>query len=228
MDLTINEVAELLNVKVTTLSRWIQDGNIPSYQIGGETRFNRREIEDWFIERHRAEGLPYPEESSKGTLHFSLFRAIHKGGVLGPVAGTSKEEVIRSSVNKIAQDLGLDADVLTELLLDRESLQPTALGHGIALPHTRDFLLNSHHDAVTVVYPEEPLEYGALDGEPVHTLFFLFACDDKRHLNLLSKIALFSSDVGRRCFLQSKPSRNDLLEQVKAWEGQMQSVQTLV
>lgn len=222
MDLTLNEVAELLNVKLTTLNRWIDEGNIPSYQFGGETRFNRREIENWLMQRHSDVEMELPEEGAKGTFHFSLFRAIHKGGVLTNVPGTTKEEVIRSSVKTIAKELDLDADVLTELLLDRESLQSTGLGHGIGIPHTRDFLLSTHFDAVTVVFPEKPLEYGSLDGVPVHALFFLFACDDKRHLNLLSKIALFCNDPAMRDFLKTKPSRNQLLEKLRSWEGKMQ------
>lgn len=222
MDLTLGEVAELLNVKIATMDRWLLDGNIPSYQIGGETRFNRREIEDWIIQHHADDGMPFPEGTPRGTLQFSLFRAIHKGGVLSSVPGLTKEEVIRNSVDTIASHLDLDADVLAEMLLDRERLQSTALGEGIALPHTRDFLLDSHFDAVTVVFPEKELEYGALDGEPVHTLFFLFACDDKRHLNLLSKIALFCNDKERREWLKARPSRHEFLDRIKAWEAQIQ------
>jgi len=43
---------------------------------------------------------------------------------------------------------------------------------------------------IFVVFPKDPIEYGALDGQAVHTLFFLFACSDKAHLHLLSKILI--------------------------------------
>jgi nitrogen PTS system EIIA component len=108
---------------------------------------------------------------------------------------------------------------LTDLLLDREALQPTALNNGIAIPHTRDFLLNVHHDMVPVVFPEKSISYGALDGKPVHTLFFLFASDDKKHLHLLAKIAHLSSQPTALALLQSQPSKETLLEYVKNWEG---------
>lgn len=226
MDLNLEDVAELLNISETTLERWIKEGNIPCYQIGGEAKFNRREIEDWVMNRQGLEGASFPdgtEGTLRGTLHFSLYRAIHKGGVLRNIEGPGKEAVIRTSMRTIAKDLDLDAEVLTELLLDREALQPTALNHGIGIPHTRDFLLHSHYDVVTVVFPDEPLEYGALDGEPVHTLFFLFACDDKRHLNLLAKIAHFNSDPAIREFLKERPSQHELLEKIKVWESALKS-----
>src|SRR5207244_3368095 len=103
--------------------------------------------------------------------------------------GKTKEDVIRHATKAIADKMALDAEVLTDLLLDRERHQPTSLGHGIGIPHTRDFLLNNSQDVVSVVFPEHPLDYGAPDGQPVHTLFFLFASDDKKHLHLLAKIA---------------------------------------
>ena len=128
-----------------------------------------------------------------GSKQFSLFRALHKGDVSTSLKGNSKEEIIRNTMKKVAKTLNVDAEVMTDLLLDRENLMPTALNNGIGVPHTSDSLLNAHHDVVFVVCLDEPLEYGAFDGKPVHTLFFLFACEDKRHLHLLAKIAHLSS-----------------------------------
>ena len=121
-------------------------------------------------------------------------------------------------MENIARDLNLDAEVITELLLDRERLMPTALSHGIAVPHTRDSLLQESFDVVAIVFPKNPIEYGALDGKPVHTMFFLFACDDKRHLHLLAKIAHFSSKPENVAFLRRHPTKAELLEKIKQWE----------
>lgn len=232
MDLKIKDVAELLSVSETTIRRWISDGKIPTYRINQQYRFNRTEIEDWVI--HNKQGkASTPNNSSNqseddesdhstwlgGSKQFSLYRAIHKGNVLTHVPGNTKEEVIRTTMRFMANDMNLDADVVTELLLDRENLQPTALNNGIGIPHTRDFLLSSPHDIVAVIYPEKPIAYGALDGKPVHTLFFLFACDDKKHLHLLAKIAHLSSQPETMAFLQSRPNKDQLLEYIKNWES---------
>lgn len=229
MDLRIKDVAELLNVSETTVRRWLIDGKIPAYRINQQYRFNRTEIEDWVIHfKEKSQGdSPFVEASvslegslpGTGNKQFSLYRAIHKGGVLAGISGDTKEEVIRTTVKTIASDLNLDIEVLSELLLDRENLQPTALNNGIGIPHARDFLLSSHHDVVNVVFPAKPLPYGAMDGKPVHTLFFLFACNDKRHLHLLAKIAHFTSQPDTLKFLQSQPSKDHLLEYVKSWES---------
>ena len=239
MDLKIKDVADLLNVSESTIRRWISEGKIPTYRINQHYYFSRTEIENWvishkldkstdgispFTRRKEAESLSVPTRrtpSTGGSKQFGLFRAIHKGEVLHHLKGKTKEEIIRATMRKVAKLLHVDADVMTDLLLDRENLMPTALNNGIAVPHTRDSLLPGHHDVVIVVFLDEPLEYGALDGQPVHTLFFLFACEDKRHLHLLAKIAHLSNQTHVREFFQTQPSKEQLLTYVKEWESQV-------
>ncbi|MGA8163742.1 MAG: PTS sugar transporter subunit IIA [Waddliaceae bacterium] len=238
MDLKIKDVVELLNVSETTIRRWLAEGKIPAYRLNHQYRFSRFEIEDWVMsQKLKHTAAPFSEEKKNrmnerkgrkvrgGNQQYSLYRAIHKGGVLQDIPGKTKEEVIRATMQLIANKLKLDVDVITELLLDRESLQSTALNNGLGLPHTRDCLLTAGQDVVTVVFPETPIPYEALDGEPVHTLFFLFACDDKRHLHLLAKIAHLSQLPETLTLLRSKPSKQKLLEYIKEWEGRIQKVQ---
>lgn len=237
MDLKIKDVADLLNVSETTIRRWLSDGKIPAYKINHQYRFSRFEIEDWVMSQKlgtQSGTVPYnghlPEVDMKGNggeektpfagrKQFSLYRAIHKGGVLHDIPGKSKEEIIRNTMKRIAQDLNLDSEIITELLLDRENLQPTALSHGIGIPHTRECILKAGQDVVTVVFPNQPIPYGALDEEPVHTMFFLFAGEDKRHLHLLAKIAHLSSKPQTLEVLRKHPSKNELLEYIREWES---------
>lgn len=238
MDLKIKDVAELLNVSATTIRRWLAEGKIPAYRLHHQYRFNRAEIENWVLSHklgsqgqhasgeieRTAPDEPKAPTTRGGIKQFSLYRAIHKGGVFHRVPGTTKEEIIATTTKMMAKELHLDAEVLTELLLDRENMQPTALNNGIGIPHTRDFLLNAHQDVVAVAFPEKPIPYGALDGKPVHTLFFLFASDDRKHLHLLAKIAHFSNNPATADFLQTAPSSEALLEYVKNWESSIQHI----
>lgn len=227
MDLKVEDVANLLNVPEATVMKWLDEGVIPSYSINQSIRFSRVEIENWMLNRKfnsseaglSLENSSEPEFSKKGWQQFCLFRAIHKGHVLSISASDSKEAIIKEVMEKSASYLNLDAEVLTELLLDREKMMPTAINCGIAVPHTRDFLLKSHHDVLVVAYLDNPIDWGAMDQKPVHTLFFLFACDDKHHLNLLAKLAHLSSDSQALSKLLEKPEKTDLLQYVKDWES---------
>ena len=223
MDLKIKDVAELLSVSDTTVRRWLAEGKIPAYRLNRQYRFSRAEIEDWLLKQRMSE---QPSEnntsvSKAGNLQFSLYRAIYRGEVYSDGEATTKESVIAEAMEKISTPFELDPLVLTELFLDREKMMATGLGHGIAVPHTRDFLLPTHYDVISIVYPKQPIEYGALDGQPVDTLFFLFACEDKRHLHLLSKIAHLCANEKTRAFFRTKPSKERVLEFVKHWESSL-------
>jgi nitrogen PTS system EIIA component len=218
MDLDLPEVAQLLNVSPTTVRRWLAQQLIPAYKINEQYRFNRTEIENWVLSRRvaaREEGEPRAET---GSWRYSLYRALCRGGVVHGVAGTSKEQIIRSSTEKLATDFGLDGEALTALLLERERLMSTGLGYGLAVPHTRDFLLPMRYDILRLVFPEQPIEYDSLDGQPVHALFFLFACDDKRHLHLLAKLAHFANQPESQALLRRQPPSDELLAYIKNWE----------
>lgn len=230
MDLKIKDVAELLNVSETTIRRWLVDSKtadrLPAYLINHQYRFNREEVERWVMRRKQPSEQQEEIESygigRSGSLQFSLYRALHKGNVVNDVPGSTKSAIIHASMRSVADSLGLDADGLTDLLLDRERLQSTALGNGIAIPHTRDFLLNRGYDIVIAAFPEQPVEFESLDGQPVHTLLFLFASDDKRHLHLLSKIAYLASRPSAVEMLRSRPSKENLLEYIREWESSIQ------
>jgi nitrogen PTS system EIIA component len=232
MDLKLKDVAELLNVSETTVRRWLTQGKIPAYRLNHQYRFSRIEIEDWMVQcklrQQQQQFLSfdekqiYPTTESSGRQQFSFYRAVLKGGLIADLTGTTKEEIIRATMKTAAPRLGLDADILSELLMDREAMMPTALNHGIAVPHPRDTILqNPASDQIITVFPRKPIEYGALDGKPVHTLFFLFSSSDKTHLHLLAKLAHLSTDEKTLKLLMTKPSHEQFLEYIKNWESKI-------
>ncbi|SCA62810.1 Uncharacterized protein SCG7086_AE_00010 [Chlamydiales bacterium SCGC AG-110-P3] len=239
MDLKIKDVSDLLNVSETTIRRWLSDGKIPAYRINRQYRFSRTEIEDWVMSQKlgASESVsPFSAATAvaptsiasdhrpraTGNRQFSLYRALHNGGVYVDIPGTTKEEVIKNTANRLATSLDLDAAVLSDLLLDREKLMPTGLSNGVGMPHARDFLLDSHKDVVVLAFPKEPIDYGALDGKPVHSLFFLFASQDKTHLHLLAKIAHLAGQDNALKLLKSKPDQKTIFNYIKEWEGTIQ------
>lgn len=231
MDLTLSDVAELLNVSESTIRRWTAEGKIPAYKIRGKYHYSRLEVESWVMNhklgsaggkspfaKHDKHETPTPKTAA-GNQKFSLYRALHKGEVIKNIPGNTKEEVIRNSTKMLSKKLHLDHELLSEMLLDRERLHPTSLNNGIAVPHARDFLFSKSHDVVAILFPKKPIPYGALDGEPVSTLIFLFAGSDKRHLHLLAKIAHLSSQESTLNLFNAKPSKDKLLTYVHEWES---------
>ncbi len=223
MDLEVKEVAELLHVSEETLHDWIQAGKVPAYFLKERFHCNREEIEDWLMQqRHLSTAYASPYTSKKGGLsQFQLFRALNKGDVYTDIEGDDKLTIIQSTMQRISRKVKLDPEVLTELFMEREDMVPTAIGQGFAIPHARDFHLPGQHDVLAIVFLKKPIPYDALDGEPVHTLFFLLACNDKRHLSLLAKIAHVVSSSTMRANLATQPNKEQLLPIIQDWEAQL-------
>ena len=53
MDLKISDVADMLNVQVSTVEKWLKNGIIPAYKMNSEYRFSRIEIEDWLLQKKK-------------------------------------------------------------------------------------------------------------------------------------------------------------------------------
>ncbi len=102
-----------------------------------------------------------------------------------------------SSKKRLFQDIGdladtaysLPASATVDALLDRENLGPTGVGHGVALPHAR--LSGLTKVVGTFVLMEKPIDFGAVDRQPVDIAFALFAPEDGgvEHLKALALVS---------------------------------------
>ncbi|GAB5432793.1 MAG: PTS sugar transporter subunit IIA [Epibacterium sp.] len=104
-------------------------------------------------------------------------------------AASSKKRLFQEVAEVAQTAYGLKAPLTVEALLDRESLGPTGVGHGVALPHAR----LSGIDRVVGVYVslEKPLDFGAVDRQPVDIVFALLAPVDAgvEHLKALALVS---------------------------------------
>ena len=221
MDLKFEDVTNLLHISETTLQKWMDKMNVPYYTISGKPRFNRSELEEWLMESVVNEidlSLGECDDGSSTWNRYCLYRAVHKGCVINDISATDKNDIIHEVMNKASSTLKVNPDIVADMLIDRENMMSTALGGGIAVPHTRDFLLHDFTDAAVIVYLDNPVDWGAIDGSMTDTLIFLFACDDKRHLNLLAKVAHFASREETKDIFKHHPEKERLLEQILDFE----------
>ncbi len=108
---------------------------------------------------------------------------------------TSKKRVFQELGDMVAQAWKLDAATAVDGLQERESLGPTGVGHGIALPHAR---LEEISGIVGVfVRLEKPLDYDSVDRQPVDLIFGLFAPKDSgvEHLKALALVSRTMRDA---------------------------------
>ncbi|MFQ6038199.1 MAG: PTS sugar transporter subunit IIA, partial [Candidatus Aminicenantales bacterium] len=71
----------------------------------------------------------------------------------------------------LKQNLIKNKKPLLTRIIDRERLESTAIGHGVALPHAR--VDTGHEIAVVVGRSKEGIDFDALDGKKVHIIILI-------------------------------------------------------
>ncbi|WP_170474369.1 PTS sugar transporter subunit IIA [Ruegeria arenilitoris] len=104
-------------------------------------------------------------------------------------AASSKKRLFQEIGDVAASTMGLDSQSIVDNLLERESLGPTGVGHGVALPHAR--LSDLEAVAGVFILLEKPLDFGSVDRQPVDLAFSLFAPEEAGvdHLKALALVS---------------------------------------
>ncbi|MBP0483106.1 PTS sugar transporter subunit IIA [Sagittula salina] len=118
---------------------------------------------------------------------------------------SSKKRVMHDIADLAETAHGLHAQTLVEALLERESLGPTGVGHGVALPHARIPGLEEVLGVFLLL--ERPIDFDAVDRQPVDIVFALFAPEEAgvEHLKALALVSRTLRDAGLCGKLRANP-----------------------
>ena len=89
------------------------------------------------------------------------------------LAASNKKQVLQAVSQRIARIARLDERIVFDVLLERERLGTTGVGKGIAIPHGKIANLDRIHGLFARLKP--PVDFEALDSEPVDLIFVLLA-----------------------------------------------------
>lgn len=125
-------------------------------------------------------------------------------------SASSKKRLLQELGETAGSVYGVDSVLAIRALQERESLGPTGVGNGVALPHAR---VEGLEKVVGVfVLLERPIEFDSVDKLPVDLAFALFAPSDAgvEHLKALAKVSRALRDPGRCAKLRSNKNASTL------------------
>jgi len=224
MNLGVRDAAKLLTVSERTIYRWIGQGTLPAYRIGDQFRFNRTELLEWATSRRlnvSAEAFAEPESAGlEATVRLS--DALRAGGIFYRVEGSDKQSALKSVVEMLRLPEDVDREYLYQVLLARESLGSTGIGDGIAIPHVRNpVVLHVTQPTVALCFLEHPIDFGAIDGQPVHVLFTLISPTVRSHLRMLSLLSFALREPSFKQVLKEQGPRETILAEVQRIESKL-------
>jgi fructose-specific phosphotransferase system IIA component len=130
-----------------------------------------------------------------------------------PVERRDKEAVITELVDLLdANGLILDRDSVLEAVLNRERMQSTGTGAGIAIPHGKCDAVKELVMAIGIAH--EPIEFNSIDGKPVTILILLVSPPHQTglHIQALAAISRLMLNEQFRQKLEKATSPNEVYE----------------
>ena len=221
MQLTLREAASYLNVSEATVRRWISTRGLPAHRANERMYCNAVELWEWALESgiHVSRTL-FERARQSGTEVPRLSALLAEGGVHHDVGGRTREEVLHEIVRLLPLPPDVDRDFLATVLEAREAMGSTGVGGGVAIPHVRNpILLHVDHPTVSVCLLRHPVEFDAIDGVPVHTLFVVVSPDVPTHLRILAQLGFVLRDEQLRRLLREGSPAEAILARVAEAEA---------
>src|SRR5262245_41205595 len=100
MQLSVRDVARILNVSENAIYRWVSDDGLPAERIHGQYRFNRVELLEWAT-HHKIAISPalFPHPTGHGRP--GLEGALRAGGIFYHIKGLTRESVLHAVVRAL-------------------------------------------------------------------------------------------------------------------------------
>ena len=141
---------------------------------------------------------------------------LNEQGIVPVLAGRSKADIIAELANVVVrQHRDIDRERLVQALEDRERLNSTALGEGVAIPHGK----LPGVKGVIAAFGRSPsgVDFSSLDGKPTHLFFLLVAPEDSAgaHLKALARISRLLKDASFRARLMEAADAHQLYQTIR-------------
>ncbi len=124
-----------------------------------------------------------------------ICEVLNQKTIIPELKATTKKEAIDELLNLFSGDERiLDINEVRESILEREKIMSTGVGHGFGIPHCK----TSKVTEIVAAFgkTKEPIDFNALDGNPVNLIFLLIGKDNlvAPHIKLLSRISLLMNN----------------------------------
>ena len=143
-----------------------------------------------------------------------------KDAVIVDLASETKDDVLAEMAGALAKaEPSLDAERLLAVLTEREALQSTGIGEGVAIPHGKmaglDRLVASFARSVKGV------DFDSIDGQPTNLFFLLVVPEHSggHHLKALARISRFFRDSEFRENLSVAQKLEDVFKAIEDEDG---------
>ncbi|TET24857.1 MAG: PTS sugar transporter subunit IIA [Candidatus Cloacimonadota bacterium] len=148
--------------------------------------------------------------------------------IIAEFTGADKQSTIKEMVNLLASSGDItESEQFLEGIMEREDIESTAIGNGIAIPHARGPY--SKNLAISIGKSKQGIDFNALDGNPVHLVFMIAAPTEakKEYLQVIAKIARFLKNEANRKIIVDAETKEQILQVIGDFDASYPGVETV-
>lgn len=145
-----------------------------------------------------------------------------KDAVILDVGVRSKREVLGEMANALAKcEPQIESDRLLEVLLEREALQSTGIGEGVAIPHGK--MVGLDRLVASFARSTEGVDFDSIDGQATHHFFLLVVPEHSggQYLKALARISRFFRDAAFRQRLNEVETLDDVIRAIEEEDAKL-------
>jgi len=126
------------------------------------------------------------------------------------VEKAEKEYAIKEISKICSKEIGIDSNILYKNFMDREKLDSTGFGNGVAIPHAKiDGLKNP---MIAIIKFSKKIEWDAIDDKPVNVVIpLIMPANDEGNLHL-KIISSFARKLAHNEFIEKLNNEMDSLK----------------
>lgn len=140
--------------------------------------------------------------------------------IKAPLQADDKQGVIHELVDLLATAGKVeDAEALREAVWTREQTRTTGIGHGLAIPHGK--CAGMRDLAMAIGKPAEPMDFEAIDGQPVRLIVLLASPPDRTsdHIQALARVSRLMTLEAFRSKIYAAQSPAEIYELLEEQRG---------
>ncbi|MEX0681348.1 MAG: PTS sugar transporter subunit IIA [Balneolales bacterium] len=135
---------------------------------------------------------------------------LDNSNVIPALEAHNKKDAINKLIDTLSSKLKNETiESVRQAVMEREEIMSTGVGKGLAIPHGKSKKIEKTYVAFGKLI--DPVDYEAIDGEPVNILFLLVGPESQNsvHIKMLSRISrLLNSSAFREKLLSSNSSES--------------------
>ena len=139
-----------------------------------------------------------------------------KDAVILDLGVRTKRDVLAEMAAALAKvEPRIEADRLLEVLLEREALQSTGIGEGVAIPHGK--MPGLDRLVAAFARSSEGVDFESIDGQPTHHFFLLVVPEHSggQYLKALARISRFFRNAAFRQRLADSESLEEVIRAIE-------------